>query len=79
MTRDANQLSDLHDVSPIFVILPDGSHTTSCKRDRATLSDGVYLHDVLFVPSLTCNLVSIHQMIIDLNCQIVFTNWLCII
>lgn len=37
------------------------------------------LLDVLYVLSLTCNLISIHQLIADLNCHIMFTNLFCII
>ena len=34
---------------------------------------------MLFVPSLTCNLISIAQLINDLVCTVIFTPKLCVI
>lgn len=43
------------------------------------LSPNMELFNVLYVLNLTCNLISIHQLISQINCQIMFTNELCVI
>lgn len=48
-------------------------------KGRVVLSDEITLFDVLYVPNLTCNLISISQLVVDLNCQILCTNELCVI
>lgn len=43
------------------------------------LSDNVTLHNVLFVPTLTCNLLSVSQVLEKQHFIVSFTNMLCII
>ena len=46
---------------------------------RARLSPKIALIDVLYVPNLTCNLISIRQLISAINCQSTFANAFCVI
>jgi len=43
------------------------------------LNDNLVLYDVLYVPSLNCNLISIAQLIEDLCCSVTFTYKSCVI
>ena len=46
---------------------------------RVCLSPEIALTDVFYVPNITCNLISIRQLISAINCQITFANALCVI
>lgn len=46
---------------------------------RACLSSEIELIDIIYVPKLTCNLISICQLISMINCQNTFTYALCVI
>lgn len=74
--RDVEQLKDN---TPMSVYLPNGARTTETMGGRVVLSMEMELTDVLYVPNLTYNLISIRQLISMLNCQIMFTNELCTI
>lgn len=79
MTGDLAFLHDVNEAIPILVILPNRTTTTSTKKGRVALSEKITLFDVLFVPNLACNLISIPQLTLELNCQILFTNHFCVV
>lgn len=79
MTGDLAFLHDVKEVILIQVILPNGTTTTATKKGRVALCEKITLFDVLFVPNLACNLISIPQLTLELNCQILFTNQFCVI
>ena len=43
------------------------------------MSNKIFLKRVLFAPELSCNLISVSQLIDDLNCIVQFTNTTCVI
>ena len=51
--------------------------TLSLKGGAAKLNTKIILQDILYVPSLNCNLISISQFINDIFCTIIFTNKFC--
>nr|KYP49844.1 hypothetical protein KK1_028440 [Cajanus cajan] len=59
--------------------LPNGEHTIATKEGTLLLSDTLTLTNVLYVPSLTCNLISVTQLIKELDCVFYFTNSFCVI
>jgi len=59
--------------------MPNVAIAFASKRDSVKLDDKFVLIDVLCVPSLHCNLISIAQLIDDLCCTITFTCKLCVI
>ncbi len=59
MTGDRSLLVDLKDVNPSSVLLPDGLVATATQAGTLVLSDHLRLTDVLFVPRLKCNLISL--------------------
>ena len=59
------------------VILPDGSSITASVRGKVRLTDQIVLQDVLYVPSLTCNLISVSKLSSSLDCEMMFTPDMC--
>ncbi|KAH7569415.1 hypothetical protein JRO89_XS06G0157600 [Xanthoceras sorbifolium] len=79
MTGNISLFESLYDVSPSPVGLPNGNHTTAIKEGKIVLSDGLILKDVLYVPDLNVNLISVSQLLATLNYFITVTDKLCII
>ena len=78
MTGDLNLLMNVSHITPIPVVLPNGVITFARKRGMG-LGKKLVLNDVLFVPDLQCNLISIAQLIEDLCCVVTFNRKLCMI
>ncbi|GAA0139228.1 hypothetical protein LIER_00816 [Lithospermum erythrorhizon] len=51
----------------------------STRRARVMLSNSLTLLNVLYVPNLHCNLISISQLLAEHCCDIVFTHNLCFV
>lgn len=79
MTGKKDLLYNLRETKSMQIYLPDGSKTMAIMVGRVNLNVGMRVSDVIYVPELTCNLISIRQLISALNCQITFTNELCVI
>ncbi|KAK4438481.1 hypothetical protein Salat_0182400 [Sesamum alatum] len=67
MTGRKELLSELIDTIPMPVYLPNGARTTTTMVGRVVLSPKMELANVIYVPKLTCNLISIRQLIFALN------------
>lgn len=64
-------LSDLHNlwkISPYLVSFPDGSNAVATNEGSIILDGDSFLENVLYVPRLTCNLISVSQLIDHSNC-----------
>ena len=59
MTGDLKKLNMVHNVSPILVKMPNGQNSLASKQGTVKLNPRITLHDVLLVPGLTCNLISV--------------------
>lgn len=59
--------------------LPDGKDAFATREGSVILDGGLRLDNVLFVPQLTCNLISVTQLTNDSNCIVQFSNALCVI
>lgn len=79
MTGDINLLTKLIDVSPCPVGLPDERNTIANKEGTINFGKGLVLNNVLYVPNLACNLISVSQLIHDSNCVVTFSDKLCVI
>ncbi|KAK4426472.1 hypothetical protein Salat_1415800 [Sesamum alatum] len=79
MTGRKELLSELKDTIPMSVYLSNGARTTATMVGRVVFSPKMELANVLYVPDLTCNLISIRQLISALNCQMTFINESCVI
>lgn len=78
MTGSLNLLSDVCDLAPIPVELPDGAKVTALKAGKLQLGNGIYLNNVLFVPNLHCTLISVSKLAKELNCLVTFVDELCV-
>jgi len=79
MTGNLRKLIELHDVHPILVKMPNEQTSIANKQGIVKLNSNITLYDVLLVPGLTCNLISVAQLINDLMCIVTFTPQLCVI
>lgn len=67
VTGDASRLTDIVSIIASPVCLPDGSLVIATKEGRAPLSGKLTLENVLYVPTLNCNFISVSQLIDDPN------------
>ena len=79
MTGTLACLTNIKDIMGCSVGLPNGQHTTTTKEDNVLLSDTLTLTNVLYVPSLNCNLVSVSQLVNESNRVIAFSDKFCVI
>nr|KYP63760.1 Retrovirus-related Pol polyprotein from transposon TNT 1-94 [Cajanus cajan] len=78
MTGNLSLLCGLRDVIGCPVRLPDGKQLMANKEGTVTLDGGLKVENVLYVPTLSCNLLSISQLTNETNCVVYFTNNLCV-
>ena len=64
-----------HDNSTVRIV--DGNHSKVVGKGLVTISLNIILQDVLYVPKLDSNLLSIGQLTKDLNCLTKFLLYLC--
>ena len=79
MTGNLGKLSNVHDTHPILVELPNGDTSLASRQGWAQLNSTTTLSNVLYVPDLNCNLVSIAQLTNELFCTVIFTKKWCVI
>ena len=65
MTGNKKILCDVVSVIPCSIQLPDGNATMTNTEGIIVLASHLRLNYVLFVPILTCNLISVSQLIQD--------------
>ena len=59
------------------IMITDGSLTTVAGTSTIDISPQISLKDVLHVPKLSCNLLSVSKIIKDLNCTALFSHSFC--
>lgn len=79
MSGNIELFTHLHDIPSSPVGLPNGKVTNATKEGQIKLNEKLILENVLFVPALTCNLLSVSQLLEKQKFIILFTNKLCII
>ena len=79
MTCDLSLLRNMRKVKHCPVGLPDGNTAEANQEGSVVLPGGLKLDNVLYVPQLTCNLISVTQLIDESNCVVQFTNNICVI
>ena len=78
MSGNLSLFFDCHDISSP-VGLPNGKSTTATKEGKIRLCDGLILENVLFVPTLTCSLLSVSQLLEKQKLIVIFSDKFCII
>ena len=72
MTGKLEFLSNIWNGESSPVGLPNGTHIFANTHGRVVLNDNFILKDVLYVPTLNCNLISVQQLIKENNCVVTF-------
>ncbi|KAL0427097.1 UNVERIFIED_CONTAM: hypothetical protein Slati_2884500 [Sesamum latifolium] len=79
MIGNKHLLMDLVDILPSPIGLPNRTCTNAVKKGSVILGDKLRLDHVLYVPQLSCNLISLASIINDLHCFVTLTDKLCVI
>ena len=69
---DASMSTDMKKIAPVKIRLPNGAHTMASETGLASLGENLTLKNVLYVPNLKCNLVSISKLCKQLNCVVTY-------
>jgi len=72
MTGEINLMTNIENINPVIIDLPNGEKTVADKRGTVILDKVLKLHKTLFVPSLRCNLLFVSRICKDLNCTVTF-------
>ncbi|MCI02916.1 hypothetical protein A2U01_0023950, partial [Trifolium medium] len=78
LTGNLNEMCEVRDIVACPVGLPDGKRTNATKEGTVLLEGGLKLTNVLFVPKLSCSLISVSQLSDESNCIVQFTKKLCV-
>ena len=68
-----------HQINPITVKLLNGHLVHATHLGTIQLSTFITLHDVLYVPAFTFNLISISKLVSSTNCKLIFSSNICIL
>lgn len=79
ITRCLDLLTNLENIVPSPVGLPNNTQRSAIKRGSVVLGPGFVRHNVLYVPQLTCNLIYVTQLIHAKQCLVAFPNQFCMI
>ncbi|XP_056682916.1 uncharacterized protein [Spinacia oleracea] len=77
-TSDLSLLMNIQTIPDCPVGLPDGQTAYTNQSGSVKLEGGLVLDNVLFVPRLNCNLISVTQLSDESNCVVQFTNKICV-
>ena len=78
VTGDNSWLFDVRQ-SHCPVGLPNGDTVFASMEGSVRLSNSITLHNVLYVPNLSCNLLSVSQLNDNLHTNVTFDSKLCVI
>lgn len=79
MTGNSDFLVDLKYILPCAIGLPNRNKTVSRKKGIVRFDSEFSLRNVLLVPELRCNLISVSQLIAELDCVMQIANKGCVI
>lgn len=79
VTGDITSFRNTIDIPDCPVRLPNGQKVIATKEGVVKLDDVMILRNVLFVPKLNCNLISVSQLVRESNCILQFTHSMCVI
>ncbi|KAL1197960.1 hypothetical protein V5N11_013648 [Cardamine amara subsp. amara] len=79
MTGSVEFLTEVCDMAPVFIKLPDGQFTISTRRGKVGLGSSLKLLNVFFVDGLQCHLISVSQLTRDRGCLFQLSDKLCVV
>ena len=74
MTGNSSTLQGVEKILPIPIGLPGGTNTMASHQGTVSLGEKLKLKDVLYVPSLNCDLISVARLRNDLRCLVIFSD-----
>ncbi|KAG7551787.1 Reverse transcriptase RNA-dependent DNA polymerase [Arabidopsis thaliana x Arabidopsis arenosa] len=79
MTRNLSLLVNITPISACSVGFADGSKTLSECIGVFRISERITLRDVLYVPAINCTLLSVSNLLKQIQCVALFTDTLCVL
>lgn len=79
MTCSLGVLSDIREITPLPIKLPDGRFSCATTQGTAVLSSVLTLQNVLFVDGLQCHLISVSQLNREHHSVFQITDKICLI
>ena len=70
MVENRSMLSDVRQIAP--VLIGNGAHTVASEMGLTSFGENLPLENVLYVPNLLCNLVSVSKLCKQLNCAVTY-------
>lgn len=78
-TGNFSYLFDVKDIAECLVRLPNGRKIAATKEGSVIFSKELCLKNVLYVPDLDCDLISVTQLLDDMNCSVHFFPSMCVL
>jgi len=79
MSGDLDKIENVRTIPPVAICLPNDTHTLAKKQGQTTLEGKTSVRDVLYVPELNCNMLSVAKLGKDLNCAMTFFDKSCVL
>lgn len=79
MTGYGDLLTDQKYMLPCAIGLPNGKQSLSREKGTMIFDDDFPLKNVLFVPELRCNMISVSQLVAELDVVLQIANKSCVI
>nr|GMC69240.1 Retrovirus-related Pol polyprotein from transposon TNT 1-94 [Ipomoea batatas] len=79
VTGDSTWMTNAKDIFHCHVGLPNGKTVVATQEGSVRLTDKITLNHVLYVPSLSCNLISVSQLNDDMQSSVHFNSYMCAI
>lgn len=79
MTGKFDFFTNIYNITPWPINLPNEKQTYVVKYGNVLLGSSLLLKNVLYIPQLTCNLLSVSQLLKHLDSTISFNAYLCAI
>lgn len=79
VTSELLLLRNIKTIANNPILLPDGQIVNANQMGSLTLEGGLFIDNVLYVPQINCNLISVTQLCDESNCYVQFTDKMCVI
>lgn len=79
MTGSLDILKDKRKITACPVGMPNGNQVLATDEGSTELDDNLVLSNVLYVPGLSCSLISVSQIIDENDCVAVFSKNMCVL
>nr|GMC80250.1 Retrovirus-related Pol polyprotein from transposon TNT 1-94 [Ipomoea batatas] len=79
VTGDSTRMTNVKDIFHCLIGLPNGKTVVATQEGSVRLTDKITLNHVLYIPSLSCNLISVSQLNDDMQSSVHFNSYMCAI